>query len=78
VAVRWGYVHDAAGTHRDEYLFTTDLQMPLHQIVERYTQRRSLETTFQECRVYLKLDSTKCYGKGRCYASRPVYLAYIP
>jgi hypothetical protein len=63
VAVRWGYVHDATGTHRDEYLFTTDLQMPPKQIVECYTQRWSLETTFQECREYLKLESTKCYGK---------------
>jgi hypothetical protein len=25
VAVRWVYVQDATGTHRDEYLFTTDL-----------------------------------------------------
>jgi hypothetical protein len=63
VAVRWVYVHDATGTHRDEYLFTTDLQMPPHQIVECYTQRWSIETTFQECREYLKLESTKCYGK---------------
>jgi hypothetical protein len=63
VAVRWVYVHDATGTHRDEYLFTTDLQMPPKQIVECYTQRWSLETTFQECREYLKLESPKCYGQ---------------
>jgi hypothetical protein len=63
VAIRWVYVHDATGTHRDEYLFTTDLEMPPHQIVECYTQRWSIETTFQECREYLKLESTKCYGK---------------
>jgi DDE superfamily endonuclease len=63
VAVRWVYVHDATGTHRDEYLFTTDLQMPPKQIVECYTQRWSLETTFQECREYLKLESPRCYGQ---------------
>jgi hypothetical protein len=34
VAVRWVYVRDATGTHRDEYLFTTDLDMPPQQIVE--------------------------------------------
>ena len=63
VAVRWVYVHDCTGTHRDEYFFTTALQMTPKQIVECYTQRWSIETTFQECREYLKLESTKCYGK---------------
>jgi DDE superfamily endonuclease len=63
VAVRWVYIHDCTGTHRDEYLFTTDLRMKPKQIVECYTQRWSIETTFQECREYLKLESTKCYRK---------------
>jgi hypothetical protein len=63
VAVRWVYVHDCTGTHRDEYLFTTALSLCPQQIVECYTQRWSIETTFQECREYLKLESTKCYGQ---------------
>jgi hypothetical protein len=63
VAVRWVYVHDCTGTHRDEYFFTTDLTMKPQQLVECYTQRWSIETTFQECREYLKLESTKGYGK---------------
>jgi DDE superfamily endonuclease len=63
VEVRWVYVHDATGTHRDEYLFTTDITMRPQQIVECYTQRWSIETTFQECREYLKLESTKGYGQ---------------
>ena len=63
VEVRWVYAHDRTGTHRDEYFFTTDLSLCPKQIVECYTQRWSLETTFQECREYLKLDSTKGYGQ---------------
>jgi hypothetical protein len=63
VSVRWVYIHDCTGTHRDEYLFTTDLRMKPKQIVECYTHRWSIETTFQECREYLKLESTKCYRK---------------
>jgi DDE superfamily endonuclease len=63
VAVRWVYVHDCIGTHRDESFFATDLHLSPKQIVECYTPRWSLETTFQECREYLKLESTKCYGK---------------
>jgi hypothetical protein len=47
VAVRWVYVHDCTSTHRDEYLFTTDLRMKPKQIVECYTQRWSIETRFR-------------------------------
>jgi hypothetical protein len=32
-------------------------------IVECYTQRWSIETTFQACREYLKLESPKGYGQ---------------
>ena len=63
VEVRWVYVHDCTGTHRDEYFFTTDLSMCPKRIVECYTQRWSIETTFQECREYLKLESPKGYGQ---------------
>jgi hypothetical protein len=63
VVVRWVYVHDCTGTHRDEYFFTTNLNLRPKQIVECYTQRWSIETTFQECREHLKLASTKCYGQ---------------
>jgi hypothetical protein len=62
VAVRWGYVHDCTGTHRDEYFFTTNRSLRPKQIVECYTQRWSIETTVQECREHLKLESTKCYS----------------
>jgi hypothetical protein len=58
VAIRWGYVHDGTGTHRDEYCFSTDLTLRPQQIVACYTQRWSIETTFPECREYLKLEST--------------------
>jgi hypothetical protein len=43
VAVRWVFVHDCTGTHRDEYLFTTNLHLCPKQIVECYTQRWSIE-----------------------------------
>jgi hypothetical protein len=63
VAVRWVYVHDGTGTHRDEYVLTTDLTMKPQHLVERYTQRWSIATTFQECREHLKRESTKSYGQ---------------
>jgi hypothetical protein len=63
VAVRWVYVHDETGTHRDEYLFTTDRSLCPQQIVECYTQRWSIEITCQEGREHLKLESTKCHSQ---------------
>jgi hypothetical protein len=37
--------------------------MTPQQMVACYTPRWSIETTFQECREYLKLESTKGYGQ---------------
>jgi hypothetical protein len=59
VEIRWGDVHDGTGPHRDEYCFSTDITLRPQQIVACYTQRWSIETTFQECREDLKLESTK-------------------
>jgi DDE superfamily endonuclease len=63
VAVRWVHGHDGTGTHRDESFFTTDLSMCPKRIVACYTHRWSIETTVQECREYLKLESPKGDGQ---------------
>lgn len=59
VAVRWVYVHDRTGTHRDDYLYSTDVAMTAAQIIEAYTQRWNIETTFQELRAHLGLETTR-------------------
>jgi DDE superfamily endonuclease len=59
VEVLWVFVHDVTGTHRDTYLFTTDPSMPVPQVIETYTARWSIETTFQEMRAYLGLETTR-------------------
>ena len=74
VEVRWVYVHDCTGTHRDEYFFATDITMRPQQIVEYYTQRWAIETTFQECREYLKLESTKGYCQATVLRLAPCLL----
>ena len=51
--MRWVFVHDIQGTHRDEYFYSTDPAMPPEQIVNLYTGRWSIEVTFQEVRVHL-------------------------
>jgi hypothetical protein len=64
VEVRWVHVHDGTGTHRDEYVLTTDITMRPQQIVAYDPQRWTIETTFQACRAYLKRESTKGYGQA--------------
>ena len=59
VEVLWVYVHDLTGTHRDSYLFSTDPTMPLTQVIATYTSRWNIETTFQEMRAYLGLETTR-------------------
>jgi hypothetical protein len=62
VPVRWVFVKDATGTHRDEYLFTTDPGLAPDVVVGTYCGRWSIETTFQEARSALGLETTR----GRC------------
>jgi len=59
VPVRWVFVHDCSGTHRDEYFFTTDATMTPRTIIQSFTARWSIETTFQEMRAYLGLETTR-------------------
>jgi hypothetical protein len=59
VAVRWVFVEDRTGTHRDEYLFTTAVSLTPKQIVEAYTGRWAIEVMFAEVREHLGLESTR-------------------
>jgi hypothetical protein len=71
VAVRWVFVHDLTGTHRDDYFFTTDVTMTAAQIIGTFTGRWSIEVTFQEMRAHLGLETTR----GR---KRPTVLRVAP
>jgi DDE superfamily endonuclease len=53
VPVRWVFVRDLSGTHRDEYFYTTDATMAPDRIVSLYTGRWSIEVTFEEVRAHL-------------------------
>jgi len=59
VEVRWVFVHDLDGTHRDEYFFSTDANLTPKEIIEIFTGRWSIEVTFQELRAYLGLETTR-------------------
>src|SRR5262249_1055060 len=71
VAVRWVCVHDLSGTHRDEYLYSTDGSLTPRQIIEAYTGRWNIETTFQECRAYLGVEARRGWGRETGLRARP-------
>jgi DDE superfamily endonuclease len=68
VEVRWVYVHDRTGTHRDSYLFSTDPAMEVARVIETYTGRWNIETMFQEMRAHLGLETTR--GRTRATVLR--------
>jgi hypothetical protein len=59
VPLCWVFVHDQSGTHRDEYLYSTDPALLPEAVVGYYTCRWNIETTFQELRSCLGLESTR-------------------
>jgi transcriptional regulator with XRE-family HTH domain len=71
VPVRWVFVHDLTGTHRDEYFFTTDPAMRVQVVIETYTGRWNIETTYQELRSYLGLETTRGWSRNTVLRSGP-------
>jgi hypothetical protein len=59
VPLRWVFVRDASGTHRDEYFFTTDASLSPTNVIDYYCGRWNIETTFQEARACLGLETTR-------------------
>jgi hypothetical protein len=58
VSIRWVFVRDREGTHRDEYFYTTSTELSVEQIIGYYTGRWNIETTFEETRSCLHLETT--------------------
>jgi hypothetical protein len=71
VPVRWVFVHDQTGTHRDEYLFTTDQAVSAQAVIETSTRRWSLETTVEEMRSLLGLETTRGWSRLTVVRAEP-------
>lgn len=74
VPIRWVWVHDCDGTHREEYFFSTDWSMTPEQIVSFYTARWPIETTFQESNAHLGLATPRCWSKQSVLRAVPCLL----
>jgi DDE superfamily endonuclease len=71
VPVRWVFVHDLTGTHRDEYFFTTEVAMTPMAVIATYTGRWSIETTLQEMRSYVGLETTRGWSRSTVLRGAP-------
>jgi DDE superfamily endonuclease len=68
VPVRWVFVRDLTGSHRDEFFYATDPGLTPAAVIGLYCGRWNIGTTFQELRCHLGLETTR--GWCRRAASR--------
>jgi hypothetical protein len=71
VAVRRVFVHDRTGTHRDEYFFSTAVGMSAAEVMGTYVGRWDEETTSQEMRSYLGLETTRGWKERTVLRAAP-------
>ena len=74
VMIRWVYVRDLDATHRDEYFFSTDTSISAGAIIEMYGGRWNIETTFQELREHLGLETTRGWCKSTVLRMAPALI----
>jgi hypothetical protein len=74
VPVRWVFVRDTSGTHRDEYFFTTDPDLTPTAVIGYYCGRWNIETTFQEARSALGLETTRGWRRNTVLRAGPCLL----
>jgi hypothetical protein len=74
VPLRWVFVRDREGSHRDEYFYTTDPALSPEAIVGHYAWRWNIETTFQEARAHLGLESTRGWCRQTVLRAAPCLL----
>lgn len=71
VPVRWVFVHDVQGTHRDEYFYTTDPTLRADRIVSLFASRWSIEVTFQEVRTHLGFTTPRNWAPKSVLRTAP-------
>jgi hypothetical protein len=74
VPIRWAFVRDRSGTHRDEYFYSTDPSLTPAALIGYYTGRWNIETTFQEARSCLGLETTRGWCERTVLRAAPCLL----
>jgi len=71
VPLRRVHVRDRTATHRDEYLYSTDPTLRPAEWIGLDCGRWNVETTVQECRSCLGLESTRGWGRATVLRAAP-------
>jgi hypothetical protein len=71
IPILWVFVRDREGTHRDEYFYTTDVGLTALEIIGYYTGRWNIETTFQEVRSCLHLETAQGWCRATVLRATP-------
>jgi hypothetical protein len=75
VAIRWVLVRDPPKKRFEpQALLSTDLTLSARQIVTYFIRRWSMETTFQEARLYLGLEGQRQWNDLAAARATPVRL----
>jgi DDE superfamily endonuclease len=74
VAIRWVLVRDPKKRFEPQALLSTDLNLSARQIVTYFVRRWSMETTFQEARLYLGLEGQRQWSDLAAARTTPVRL----
>jgi hypothetical protein len=74
VAVRWVLVRDPKKRFEPQALLSTDLTLSARQIVTYFIRRWSMETTFQEARLYLGLEGQRQWNDLAAARTTPIRL----
>lgn len=75
MGLRWVYVHDLSEKHHDSYFFTADPTMSVSSLIETYTSRWNIETTFEEAFSYLRLQTTRGWSRDTVLRVGPCLFA---
>lgn len=75
VPIRWVLIRDPAGHFKPQALLSTRLELTPKQILDWFVQRWSIETTFEEARAHLGVETQRQWSDLAIARTTPVLLA---
>jgi hypothetical protein len=72
--IRWVLTRDPSGKHPPKALFSTDPTQTAEQIIKDFMKRWSLETTFEECRAHLGVETQRQWSDLAIERTTPMLL----
>ncbi len=73
--LRWLLIRDPAGRFAPQALLSTDVRLSPRQMLTYFLQRWSVETTFEEARAHLGMETQRQWNERAIARTTPVILA---